>query len=134
MALDVTHRPTTRWRRQVDDQAAAVAAGTLDAGKAYAAELWPPAFLAAADAVLVTLEREAAALSATASDEQIWAVVQHAVEGLNAADDGHIETGEREALADYVDGVLTGAGIDVPALTARRGRDRHELTDQWRQW
>ncbi|WP_327009004.1 hypothetical protein OHA72_18150 [Dactylosporangium sp. NBC_01737] len=48
--------------------------------------------------------------------------------------DEFIETGEREELAAFIDRVLTAAGVDVEALTARSGRDRAELTDQWRDW
>ncbi|MBB4755077.1 hypothetical protein [Actinoplanes lobatus] len=54
--------------------------------------------------------------------------------GLNIADGpyGAIETGERKELAEYIDAVLTTAGVDVAALTARRGRHRGELTDSSR--
>jgi hypothetical protein len=56
---------------------------------------------------------------------------------LNAIDEEHgsrIETGEREELCEYIDDVLTDAGIDVGGLTARRDIDRAELTDEWREW
>jgi hypothetical protein len=41
------------------------------------------------------------------------------------------ETGEREELCDYIDASLEEAGIDVKALTARRGLSRYEITDEW---
>jgi hypothetical protein len=131
----MTERPTVRWRREIAKQEAAIAAGTLARDKAYAAELWPAAFTSAVDTVLAAYEQDVAAADAT-SDEAIWAAVERAVVGLNEVDEpfGAIETGEREELAEYIDVVLTGAGVDVPALTARRGLDRGELTDTWRDW
>ncbi|MFG3711666.1 hypothetical protein [Micromonospora sp. NPDC047730] len=128
-------RPTRGWRREVATQEAAVAAGGLDPVEAYAAELWPADFTTAVDAVLDAYEHDAAALDPTA-DEAVWAAVERVVLGLNAADESHgaIETGEREELAEYIDAVLTNAGVDVAALTARRGLSRAELTDSWRDW
>ncbi|MET9695325.1 hypothetical protein ABZY31_00105 [Streptomyces sp. NPDC006529] len=41
---------------------------------------------------------------------------------------------EREQLCDYIDRSLTGSGVDVTALAARRGIDRSEITDRWRDW
>jgi hypothetical protein len=135
MLRGVMERPTVRWQRTVAAQEAAVAAGTLAPADAYAAELWPPAFTAAVDTVLEAYERDVAAADTT-SDDAVWAAVETAVVGLNTADEpfGAIETGEREQLADYLDAVLTAAGVDVAALTARRGLDRAELTDTWRDW
>ncbi len=125
-------RPTVRWRNEVVEQEAAVAAGTLAPDKAYAIHLWPTGFTEAVDTVLAAYERDLD----TSSDETVWAAVEAVVVGLNTADEafGAIETGEREELAEYIDAVLTGAGVDVAALTARRGRDRSELTDSWRDW
>lgn len=128
-------RPTERWRQEVTEQQAAVAAGTMSTDEAWAHELWPPDFTATVDTALATFERDVAALSPAPGDEAIWAAVERVVLALNDADeDGHIETGEREALCEYIDQTLTGAGIDVEALTARRGADRSELTDDWREW
>ncbi|MFC3986875.1 hypothetical protein [Actinoplanes siamensis] len=128
-------RPTRRWQGKVAAQAAAVAAGDLDPAEAYAAELWPADFTAAVDAALDAYEQDVAGLD-PAADEALWAAVERVVLGLNAADERHgaIETGEREELAEYVDAVLTAAGVDVAALAARRGLDRAELTDSWRAW
>ncbi|TDO42313.1 hypothetical protein C8E87_6081 [Paractinoplanes brasiliensis] len=122
-------RPTVGWKSKVAEQEAAVTAGTLAPADAYAIHLWPPAFTAAVDTVLAAYERDVAALD-TASDEAIWTAVETVVVGLNTADEpfGAIETGEREQLAEYVDAVLTDAGVDVAALTARRDRHRSELT------
>ena len=127
-------RPTARWRREIAKQDADVAAGTLAHDEAYAVELWPPHFTAAVDGALDAYEREVQSLPA-GSDDAIWAAVERVVLALNDADDeGHIETGEREELAEYIDRVLEAADVDVPALTARRGIDRAELTDEWRDW
>ncbi|BFO15286.1 hypothetical protein SHKM778_16740 [Streptomyces sp. KM77-8] len=46
------------------------------------------------------------------------------------AGDGH----EREQLCEYIDQTLSEHGIDVAALAARRGIDRAEITDSWRDW
>ncbi|MFD1367046.1 hypothetical protein [Actinoplanes sichuanensis] len=128
-------RPTVRWRDRITTEEAEVAAGTLAPEKAYAVQLWPVAFIAAVDTVLAAYEQEVADID-TASDDAVWAAVERAVVGLNIADEsfGAIETDEREQLAEYLDVVLTRAGVDVPALTARAGRDRAELTDAWRDW
>jgi hypothetical protein len=128
-------RPTVRWQREVATQEAALAAGTLAPDDAYAIHLWPKAFTAAVDTVLETYERDAAAVDTT-SDEAVWAAIETVVVGLNTADEpfGAIETGEREELAGYIDAVLAAAEVDVAALTARRGLDRAELTDTWRDW
>jgi hypothetical protein len=128
-------RPTVGWQSKATEQQAAIAAGILAPGEAYAIHLWPPAFTAAVDTVLAAYERDVAALD-TASDEAIWTVVETVVVGLNTADEpfGAIETGEREQLAEYIDAVLTDSGVDVAALTARRDRHRGELTDAWRDW
>jgi hypothetical protein len=44
------------------------------------------------------------------------------------------ETGEHEALRDYIGKTLTEAGIDAEALTRRQGLSPYELTDRWRRW
>lgn len=123
-----------KWRRAISIQEAQVAAGTLAPDKAYAAELWPADFTAAVDAALEAYEEQIRDLPA-ATDEAIWAAVERVVVALNDADEeGDIETEEREDLAGYIDQVLDAAGIDVAALTTRRGLDRAELTDTWRDW
>ncbi|MEV5767173.1 hypothetical protein AB0L34_21790 [Micromonospora sp. NPDC052213] len=128
-------RPTRRWQREVATQEAAVAAGTMASGDTYAAQLWPAEFIAAVDAVLDAYEREVSTVN-PAADEAVWAAVERVVLELNSADEEHgaIETGEREELAEYIDAVLTAAGVDVADLTSRRGLDRGELTDSWRDW
>ena len=128
-------RPIRRWRREVAAQEAAVAAGNLALSDAYAVHLWPADFTAAVDAALDAYERDVSTMDPMA-DEAVWAAVERVVLGLNAADKQHgaIETGEREELAEFVDAVLTAAGVDVAALTSRRGLNRGELTDSWRDW
>lgn len=129
-------RPTARWARLAAEQTEAVAAGTLPHDDAFAPRLWPAAFTAAADAALADYEAAVARTGPDAPDEELWALVEGVVTALNAVDEEHqaIETGEREELAEYVDDVLTAAGVDVGALTARRGTGREELTDRWRDW
>lgn len=129
------NRPTESWRREVSEQAAAVAAGTLSADDAYADELWPSDFVAAVDVALDSYEAAVRSFRSP-SDDDIFRAVQHVVVALNDINEEHeaIETGEREELCEYIDAVLTEAGIDVQALTSRRGIDRAELTDLWRDW
>lgn len=127
-------RPSQRWQRVVGEQAAAVAAGTLPREEAHAAEFWPPAFIQAVDKALTAYEREIAQLPAQ-TDDLVWAAVRRVVLALNdTGGDEFIETGEREELAGFIDRVLADAGVDVDALLARGGRDRGELTDEWRDW
>jgi hypothetical protein len=128
-------RPSQRWQRVVEQQEAAVAAGTLPRRDANAGEIWPPEFIGAVEAALVAYEREIEQLPEQ-TDELVWAAVRRVVLALNdTGGDEFIETGEREELAEFVDGVLTAAGVDVAALTARSGgRERGELTDEWRDW
>lgn len=128
-------RPSEQWRRAVRDQAAEVAAGTLTEDEAYAARLWPEEFITAVDAALKNYEENVRALRSP-SDDEIFTAVESVVQALNTIDEEHgaIETGEREQLAEYVDDVLTTAGIDVDAFTSRRGIHRLELTDAWRDW
>ncbi|WP_434741913.1 hypothetical protein [Micromonospora sp. SH-82] len=128
-------KPTVRWRRAAQEQAVAVSAGLLDPRNAYAERLWPTAFVDASEAALARYDADLRTID-PASDEQAWAVVERVVTALNEVNDEHgrIETGEREAFADYVDAALHEAGVDVDGLTGRRSLDRSELTDQWRDW
>ena len=127
-------RPSQKWQRKVAEQEAAVAAGTLPRDQAYAAELWPAEATAAVDVVLAAYAQEIQDLPAV-TDEAAWGAVERVVLTLNTIDETQgIETGEREELCDYIDTVLSKAGVDVTALTARRSRDRAELTDAWRDW
>ncbi|MGW4551479.1 hypothetical protein ACH121_30760 [Streptomyces sp. NB004] len=76
--------------------------------------------------------------SARAETEQISAVIKRVVLELNEINEDHdgagYETEEREELCLYIDQTLTEHGIDVPALAARRGISRTEITDGWRDW
>ncbi|MGW5666627.1 hypothetical protein [Micromonospora sp. NPDC003776] len=131
-------RPTAKWGREVQDQRHRIAAGTLaeDDDGAYALALWPEAFIAAVDTALDAYEADVRSFSSP-SDDEIFASVERIVMALNVIDEEHdsrIETGEREDLCEYIDDVLTDAGIDVDGLTSRRNIDRAELTDEWRDW
>lgn len=127
-------KPSDRWRGVIERQEADVAAGTLAPEEAGAVELWPPKFTAAVDDLLGAYEQEIRSFP-TGSDEEIWAAVERVVSGLTATNGGgHIETGEREELLEYIYRVLEDAGIDTAALTARAGMKSNELTDDWRDW
>ncbi|GLW57540.1 hypothetical protein Kpho01_55510 [Kitasatospora phosalacinea] len=118
-------------------EAREVAAGRMEPGEAFLAELFPEALLTATDAVLQGFETDVRGL-AGASDEQVMAVVERVVLALNAVnesfDGAAYETGEREQLCEYLDRVLVDGGVDVPALAGRLGIDRYEITDEWRDW
>ncbi|MEU1195339.1 hypothetical protein ABZ446_03865 [Streptomyces sp. NPDC005813] len=133
----MAERPTTNWRRGIAQEAAELAAGTLDPDCACMVDLFPDELLSATDAVLDTFEAELPTL-AEGDDERVFAVAQRVVLALNAVNEAHdqcaFETDEREQLCTYIDEALTEQGVDVAALTARRGLGRHELTDQWRDW
>ncbi|MFH8239840.1 hypothetical protein [Streptomyces sp. NPDC018321] len=133
----MAERPTTSWRHGIAEEAAEIAAGTLDPECACMAGLFPEELLTATDAVLDTFEDQLAGLG-DADDGQVFAVVEHVVLALNAVDEAHngsaFETDEREELCDYIDQSLTEHGIDVVALTARHGLGRYQLTDKWRKW
>jgi len=133
----MTERPTTDWRRGIAQEAAELAAGTLDPDCACMVDLFPEPLLSATDAVLDAFEAELPTL-AGGDDEQVFAVVERVVLALNAVNEAHdkcaFETDEREQLCLYIDDALAERGVDVAALTASRGLGRHELTDQWRDW
>ncbi|MFG3302873.1 hypothetical protein [Micromonospora chersina] len=129
-------RPTAKWGREVQHQRGRIAAGTLAEDDAYALNLWPEAFITAVDTALDAYEAGVHSFSSP-SDDEVFASVERVVMALNLIDEEHgsrIETGEREELCEYIDDVLTDAGIDVDGLTSRRNIDRAELTDEWRDW
>jgi hypothetical protein len=133
----MAERPSAIWRRNKEEEAAELAAGTLDPDRAYMDRLFPDALLDATDAALSTFEREVGELR-DASDDDVMGVVKRAVLALNAVNDqfggAAYETDERELLCRYVDVTLGEAGIDVPALCDRRGLGRYAITDEWRRW
>ncbi|MFJ4712147.1 hypothetical protein [Streptomyces sp. NPDC088785] len=101
------------------------------------ARLFPERLIRATDAVLDVFESELAGVR-VGSDEAVFGVVRRVVLALNDVDEGHdgaaYETGERELLCAYIDLSLGERGVDVAALTGRRGLERYELTDEWRDW
>ncbi|KOG64086.1 hypothetical protein ADK77_21925 [Streptomyces antibioticus] len=133
----MAERPTTNWRRGIAEEAAELAAGTLDPDCACMVDLFPDELLSATDAVMDAFEAELLTL-ADGDDERVFALVEHVVLALNAVNEAHdecaFETDEREQLCLYIDEALTEQGVNVAALTARQGLGRHELTDQWRDW
>jgi hypothetical protein len=133
----MAERPTTSWRRGIAEEAEELAAGTLDPECACMAGLFPEELLTATDAVFDVFETELPGL-VEASDERVFVVVERVILALNAVNEAHngnaFETDEREELCDYIDESLTEHGVDVVALTARRGLGRYQLTDKWRKW
>ncbi|WP_328400385.1 hypothetical protein OHS70_24115 [Streptomyces sp. NBC_00390] len=116
----MTDRPSTAWRAEAS-------------GDASAAELYTPALLDATDTALEAYEAEIRALR-PASDAQLLAAVERVVLALNGIDEEHGAycTIEREELCEYIDGVLTGHGVDVAALAARNGKDADDIAGEWR--
>lgn len=116
-----------------------VAAGRLAPECAGDTDLYPETLLRATDAVLEVFEDEVDALQEP-SDEDVFGAVERVVLALNAIDgDGQhggagFCTEEREQLCEYIDLTLSEHGVDVAALAARRGIDRSEITDRWRDW
>jgi hypothetical protein len=98
--------------------------------------LHPLPVIDATDDVLAQFETDVSAL-ANPSDAAVLRTVETVVLALNALNEEHgfpIETGEREELCQFMDDLLTEAGIDAAALMDRQGRQRAELTDEWRDW
>ena len=130
-------RPTTDWRDTIEEQTAQIAAGELEKDDAWALKFWPLAMIDAADPLMASFEATLAGLGTEPTDESILAAVKDLVLALNTVDDEHghpFETSEREQLCEYIEKALEDAGIDVAALTARQGIDRHGITDKWRNW
>ena len=133
-------RPSDKWQQEVEEQAAALANGTLSPDRAYAAVLWPESLRVRTDAALAVFEHELQGLLPP-SDADIFGLVQRLVVALNKVNEQHVrsgqigyETGEREELCDYINASLAEAGIDVQALAARHGLSEYQITDQWRRW
>ncbi|MGY3204623.1 hypothetical protein [Streptomyces sp. TE5632] len=130
-------RPSARWRARVDEEATEVAVGTRALSDVFLSELFPQSLLAATDEALCSFESDVEALRSQ-GDEQVFAAIKRIVLLLNQINEDHdgagYETEEREELCLYIDQTLTEHGIDVPALAARRGISRTEITDDWRDW
>ncbi|KAF3466778.1 hypothetical protein [Streptomyces sp. Tu 3180] len=130
-------RPSARWRARVDEEATEVAAGTRALSDAFLSQLFPRSLLAATDGALRSFESDVEALR-DRGDEQVFEAIKRVVLVLNRINEDHggagYETEEREELCLYIDQTLTEHGIDVPALAARRGIGRAEITDDWRDW
>ncbi|GHG15635.1 hypothetical protein GCM10017667_56540 [Streptomyces filamentosus] len=113
-----------------------VEAGILEPECAGAVEMYSESLLRATDSALEAFEAEVCALVGP-SDAEVFGVVERVVLALNAVggDDSHgYCTEEREQLCEYIDLTLGEHGVDVAALAERRGMNRAEITDAWRDW
>ncbi|MEU8355916.1 hypothetical protein AB0C27_07865 [Nonomuraea sp. NPDC048882] len=130
-------RPTDIWREHVAEELAERAAGLRSVEDSNFAALYPEPLVVATEHVLTAFEHEVRGFD-TPSDGEVFAAIQRVVEGLNDVDGAHddhdYDTIEREELCEFIDGVLSEAGIDLDGLAARRGIERSEITDQWREW
>lgn len=121
------------------ETACEVAAGTLAPECAGVVDLYPESLLRATDTALEAFEDEVRALREPPEDA-VFGAVERVVLTLNAIDgDGEhggagFCTVEREQLCEYIDLTLTEHGVDVAAMAGRRGIDRAEITDRWRDW
>lgn len=130
-------RPSARWRARVDEEVTELAVGTRAPSDAFLSALFPESLLAATDEALRAFELDVEELR-DQDDEQVFAAIKRVVLVLNEINEDHdgagYETMEREELCRYIDQTLMEHGIDVPALAARRGTSRTEITDDWRDW
>ncbi|BBC34024.1 uncharacterized protein SGFS_053180 [Streptomyces graminofaciens] len=134
---DMAIRPSARWRARVDEEATELAEGTRAPSDVLLSELFPESLLAATDKALRAFELDVEALR-DQDDEQVFEAIKRVVLVLNEINEDHdgagYETEEREELCLYIDQTLMEHGTDVPALAARRGISRTEITDDWRDW
>lgn len=116
-----------------------VEAGILEPECAGAAEIYPESLLRATDSALDAFEVEVRGLLEP-SDDEVFGTVERVVLALNTVDGDASHGGagycteEREQLCEYIDLTLGEHGVDVAALAARRGINRAEITDAWRDW
>ncbi|MEW2571772.1 hypothetical protein [Streptomyces sp. NPDC047070] len=135
-------RPSTSWRARVDGEARELASGARDPSDAFMSQLFPESLLSATEKALGAFESDVRGLRKDGDEdsdgERVFEAIKHVVLALNDINEEHggagYETQEREELCLYIDQTLTEHGIDVPALAARRGIDRTEITDDWRDW
>jgi hypothetical protein len=131
--------PTTAWREQKAEEARKFAAGEITAAECYMDKLFPDPFI---DRTGLLLQDFAAAISrcspTAAGFPPVMQHIQNVVLALNNInqdfDHRVIETGEREALCEFIDAVIIEQGIDIDALAASQNCTRYELTDEWRDW
>jgi hypothetical protein len=132
-------RPTTRWRVEKEKEAEELAAGRITQDECYMAGLFPDEFLDRTDTVLDAFAAAIAVLPATSDGYPgVMSNIKTIVLALNAINESGggawIETGEREALCEYIDTVSVQHGIDIDALAQSQNVTRYELTDEWREW
>ncbi|WP_432113473.1 hypothetical protein [Streptomyces sp. S1] len=135
----MANRPPENWRAWMAEVARDVEAGILEPECAGAAEIYPESLLRATDSALDAFEVEVRGLLGP-SDDEVFGTVERVVLALNAVDGDASHGGagycteEREQLCEYIDLTLGEHGVDVAALAARRGINRAEITDAWRDW
>lgn len=136
-------RPTDRWRAEVEQERADLAAGKYR--PVWATRLWADTLIDGTDDAMDAFEDDLDDLLAdcgdTLADDDILDAVRYLVLDLNDIDDEHrragltgYETGEREALIDYIEATLNEAGVDVTALAVRHGFEPGDIPGRWRHW
>ncbi|MGW0657565.1 hypothetical protein [Streptodolium elevatio] len=99
-------------------------------------DLYPVAKIEETDAVLVDFAERLLVLP-DLTDGTVMSLVEATVLRLNDVNrrlGSVFETTERDELAYYLIESLEDVGLDVAGLMARQGRERYELTDEWRDW
>ena len=131
--------PTEYWRGRKAEERQEFLAGKIAATDCYMEQLFPDEFLERTDARLKSFISSISACVTTADDyPKVMQAIESLVVELNTINDDFdgsvIETGEREALCEFIDNVIVTHGIDIEALAAAQDCGSDELTDQWRDW
>ncbi|WP_137938065.1 DUF5713 family protein [Chitinivorax sp. B] len=130
---------TQWWREQKEKERCALAAGEISADECHMDELFPDAFIEQTEQLLRAFIAEIDQCATTDTGfPRVMKGIEVLVLALNEVNDQFdgsvIETGEREALCDFIDQVIVNRGIDIEALAASQQCSRYELTDSWRDW
>jgi hypothetical protein len=136
-------RPTDRWRAEVAEERAELAAGRDR--PVWATILWTDTLIDGTDDALDAFEDDLDDLlddsGDSLADDNILDAVRRLVLELNEINDEHrqagmigYETDEREALVAYIEATLSEAGLNVTALAVRHGFEPGDLAGRWRSW
>ena len=131
---------TQKWRQQKLDEQRAYEAGEITADECYMEQLFPDEFIDRTEPVLKKFAAEIEVLAKQNTDnlDAVLDATKNLVLALNQInvdfDHAVIETDEREQLCQYIDDVIDSSGIGVKRLAEHMNCDRHEITDEWREW
>lgn len=131
--------PAEYWRERKAEERSDFLAGKIPESDCYMERLFPDAFIEVTDLKLKAFAASIAACGLAAADyPRVMAAIMALVLELNEINNDFggsvIETGEREALCQFIDDVIVAHGIDIAALAASQDCEVNELTDAWRDW